>query len=189
MGGALYFRDGFFVTAQHGRFLDVNIDEVEFHGRGQTFDVAARKTGRSKGGSEEAIFQFLNSILLGVDFGDIKGQIRLEVGQGLCGQGQIPCGMFEGDRAHAFEVDALIEAIVARRLFAFEKFVELARESFVILAVALRGLAIRFHFSSEIAQSGLALRAMLAVFVPVVRPQGEKYADSYERDFEEQVKE
>ena len=55
----------------------------------------------------------------------------------------------------------------------------------MILAVALRGLAIRFHFSGEIAQSGLGLRAMLAVFVPVVRPEGEKNADSYQRDFEE----
>jgi len=38
----------------------------------------------------------------------------------------------------------------------------------------LRGLAIRFHFSGEIAQGGLGLRAMLAVFVPIVRPQGKK---------------
>jgi hypothetical protein len=30
---------------------------------------------------------------------------------------------------------------------------------------------------------------MLAVFVPVVRPKGEKNADRYERDFEEQIEE
>src|SRR5450755_807942 len=97
--------------------------------------------------------------------------------------------MFEDHRAHAFEVDARIKAIVARRLLAREKFVQLARESFVILAVALRGLAIRFHFSGEVAQGGPGLRAMLAALVPVVRPEGEKNADSDQRDFEEQVEE
>src|SRR6266404_1499127 len=89
--------------------------------------------------------------------------------------------MFENHRAHAFEVDALIKAIVARRLF--------AREKFVILEVALHGLAIRFHFFRKIAQGGLGLRAMLAVLVPVVRPEGEKNTDSDQRDFDEQVEE
>jgi hypothetical protein len=32
-------------------------------------------------------------------------------------------------RAHAFEVDALIKAIFARRLFAREKFLQLARDA------------------------------------------------------------
>ena len=100
---------------------------------------------------------------------------------------RFPGGMFEDDRAHAFEVDALVKAIVSRRLFAREKFVQLARERFVVLAVALRGLAIRFHFAGEIAQGGPGLRAMLAVLVPVVRPEGEKNADSYQRDFEDQI--
>src|SRR4029077_12172890 len=97
--------------------------------------------------------------------------------------------MFEDNRAQAFEVDALIKALVTRRLFAHEKFVQFARESIVILAVALRSLAIRFHFSGEIAQGGLGLRAMLAVFVPIVRPQGKKNTDRYQRDFDEQVEE
>jgi len=57
----------------------------------------------------------------------------------------------------------------------------------VILAVALHGLAIRFHVADKIAQSGPGLGAMLAVFVPVIRPQSEKDADRYERDFEEEV--
>src|SRR6059058_1533705 len=52
----------------------------------------------------------------------------------------------------------------------------LARESFVIGAVALRGLAVGFHFGGEIAQGGPGLRAMLAVLVPVVCPQGKKDA-------------
>ena len=77
--------------------------------------------------------------------------------------------MFEDDRAQPFEVDALIKAVIARRLFAGEKFAQFARESFVILAVALRGLAIRFHFVSEIAERGPGLCAMLAVLVPVIR--------------------
>ena len=63
------------------------------------------------------------------------------------------------------------------------------RESFVILAVTLRGLAIRFHFAGEIAQGSLGVRAMLAVLVPVVRPKGEKNADSDQRDFDDQVEE
>jgi len=83
--------------------------------------------------------------------------------------------------------DALIKAIFTRRLFAREKFAQLARERFVIGAVALRRLAVGFHFAGEIAKGGLGLRAMLAVFVPVIRPQSEKDADRYERDFEEQV--
>ncbi len=62
---------------------------------------------------------------------------------------------------------------------------QLARESFVILAVAERGLAIRLHFSGEVAQGGLGLCAMLAALVPVVRPEGEKNADSYQRNLEE----
>jgi len=95
--------------------------------------------------------------------------------------------MFEDDRAQAFEVDALIKAVIARRLFAGEKFAQFARESFVILAVALRGLAIRFHFVSEIAERGPGLRAMLAVLVPVIRQESEKNPDRYERDFEEKV--
>ncbi len=48
---------------------------------------------------------------------------------------------------------------------------------------------IRFHFAGEIAQGSLGVRAMLAVLVPVVRPEGEKNTDSYERDFDEQVEE
>jgi hypothetical protein len=30
---------------------------------------------------------------------------------------------------------------------------------------------------------------MLAVFVPIIRPQGKKDADRYQRDFEDQVEE
>src|SRR5207248_7714299 len=97
--------------------------------------------------------------------------------------------MFEDYRAHAFEVDASIKAIFARRLFAREKFAQLARERFVICAVALRGLMIRFHFAGEIAQGGLGLRAMFTVFVPVVRPQGEKNANGNEDDLDQQAKE
>src|SRR6266478_2688005 len=97
--------------------------------------------------------------------------------------------MFEDHRAHAFEVDALIKAIFARRLFAREKFAQLAREGFVISAVALHGLAVGLHFAGEIAQGGPSLRAILAVFVPIIRPQSEKDADRYQRDFEDQVKE
>src|SRR5438270_12689652 len=82
--------------------------------------------------------------------------------------------MFEDHRAHLLEVDAIVKAIVGWRLFAPEKFAQFARESFVILTAALRGLAIHFHFAGEIAQGGLGLRAMLAVLVPVVRPKGEK---------------
>ena len=59
----------------------------------------------------------------------------------------------------------------------------------MIGAVALRRLAVGFHFAGEIAQGGLSLRAMLAVFVPIIRPQSEKDADGYEDDFEEQVEE
>ena len=44
-----------------------------------------------------------------------------------------------------------------------------------------------FHFASEIAQGGPSLRAMLAVFVPIIRPQGKKDADSYEDNLKEQV--
>lgn len=66
---------------------------------------------------------------------------------------------------------------------------QLARESLVILPVLLRGLAIRFHFSREVAQSGLGLRTMLAVLVPVVRPQSDKNADRDQGDFEQQVEE
>jgi hypothetical protein len=82
-------------------------------------------------------------------------------------------------------VNALIKAIAAGRFLAREKLVQLARERFVILAVTLRGLAIRFHFSGEVAQGGPGLRAMLAVLVPVIRPESEKNADGDERDFEE----
>jgi hypothetical protein len=67
--------------------------------------------------------------------------------------------------------------------------VQLARERFVILAVALRDLTIRFHFSGEISEGGLGLRAMLAVLVPVVRPESEKNAGSDQRDFKEEVEE
>jgi hypothetical protein len=70
-----------------------------------------------------------------------------------------------------------------------EKLIQLARKSFVIWAVALRSLAVGFHFSDKIAQSGPGLRAMLAVLVPVVRPEGKKNTDSYQRDFEDQVEE
>src|SRR6059058_5284575 len=97
--------------------------------------------------------------------------------------------MFEDHRTHAFKVDALIKAIFVRRLFAREKFAQLARERFVICAVALRGLAIGFHFVGEIAQSSLGLRAMLVIFVPVVRPQGKEDAHSNEDDLEKEVQE
>jgi hypothetical protein len=53
----------------------------------------------------------------------------------------------------------------------------------------LCGLPVRFHFASEIAQGGPSLRAMLAVFVPIIGPQGEKDADRYQHDFEDQVEE
>ena len=79
------------------------------------------------------------------------------------------------------------KAIFTGRLIATEKLNQLARESFVIRAVALCGLAVRFHFASEIAQGGPSLRAMLAVFVPIIRPQSKKDADSYEDNFKEQV--
>ena len=97
--------------------------------------------------------------------------------------------MFEDYWAHAFEVDALIKAVFVRRLFAREKFAQLARERFVICAVALRGLAIGFHFSDKIAQRGLGLRAMFAVLVPIVRPQGKEDAHSNEDDLEKEVEE
>src|SRR5437763_3267684 len=97
--------------------------------------------------------------------------------------------MFEDYWAHAFEVDALIKAVFVRRLFAREKFAQLARERFVICAVALRGLAIGFHFSDKIAQRGLSLRAMFAVLVPIVRPQGKEDAHSNEDDLEKEVEE
>ena len=83
----------------------------------------------------------------------------------------------------------LIKAIFAGRFFACEKFAQLARECFVILAVALRSLEIRFHLSSEVAQRSLGLRAMLAVLVPVVRQEAEKNGDGDQRDFEEQAEE
>src|SRR5207247_8374690 len=86
-------------------------------------------------------------------------------------------------------MDFLIEAFLARRLFAAEKLLQLARESFVICAVALRGLAIGFHFVDEIAQRSLGLRAMLVIFVPVVRPQGKEDAHSNEDDLEKEVEE
>src|SRR5438046_6700879 len=97
--------------------------------------------------------------------------------------------MFEDYWAHAFEVDALIKAVFVRRLFAREKFAQLARGRFVICAVALRGLAIGFHFSDKIAQRGLGLCAMFAVLVPIVRPQGKEDADSNEDDLEKEVEE
>src|SRR5437762_12954443 len=97
--------------------------------------------------------------------------------------------MFEDYRAHAFEVDALIKAIFACRLFAREKFAQLGRERFVIWRVALRGLAVGFHFSDKFAQGGHGLRAMFAVFVPIVRPQGEKNANGNEDDLDQQAKE
>jgi hypothetical protein len=86
-------------------------------------------------------------------------------------------------------MDFLTKALLTGRLTATEKLNQLARESFVIRAVALCGLAVRFHFAGEIAQGGPSLRAMLAVFVPIIRPQGKKDADSYQRDFEDQVEE
>src|ERR1700738_5023093 len=86
-------------------------------------------------------------------------------------------------------MDFLIETVLARGLFAMEKLIQLARESFVIGAVALRGLKVGFHFSGKIAQDGLGLRAMLAIFVPTVRPQGEKDAYGNEDDLDKQVDE
>src|SRR5213595_3824237 len=86
-------------------------------------------------------------------------------------------------------MDLLIKAFLVRRLFAAEKLLQFAPESLVIFAVALRGLAVGFHFSCEIAQGGPSLRAMLAVLVPVVCPQGEKNAYGNEDDLEKQVEE
>src|SRR5437773_2276105 len=110
-------------------------------------------------------------------------------GSGLGGEGEVPRGVLEDDRTHPFEMDFFTEAFLARRLFAAEKLLQFARESFVIGAVALRGLAVGFHFSGKIAQGGLGLRAMLAVFVPVVCPQGKKNAYGDEGDLEKQVDE
>ena len=59
----------------------------------------------------------------------------------------------------------------------------------MIGAVALRCLAVGFHFAGEIAQGSPGLRTMLAVFVPVVRPQGEKNAHGDEDDLDQQVEE
>src|SRR5437660_10622134 len=86
-------------------------------------------------------------------------------------------------------MDFLTKALLSGRLTATEKLNQLARESFVIRAVALCGLAVRFHFASEIAQGGPSLGAMLAVFVPIIRPQGQKDADSYEDNLKQQVEE
>src|SRR5437773_9398962 len=86
-------------------------------------------------------------------------------------------------------MDFLIEAFLARRLFAAEKLLQLARESFVICAVALRGLAIGFHFSDKIAQRGLGLRPMFAVLVPIVRPQGKEDTHSNEDNLEKEGEE
>ena len=105
------------------------------------------------------------------------------------GQREVPCGMFVDDRTHPFEMDFLTEAVLARGFFAAEKLNQLARESFVIWAVALRSLEVCFHFSDKIAQSALGLRAMLAVFVPIIRPQGEKDTYGNGSDFEKQVEE
>jgi hypothetical protein len=53
----------------------------------------------------------------------------------------------------------------------------------------LRGIAVGFHFADKIAQGSLGLCAMLVVFVPIVRPQGEKDAYGNEDDLEKQVDE
>jgi hypothetical protein len=107
----------------------------------------------------------------------------------LCGQGEVPRGVFVDDRTHSLKMDFLTKAVLARGLIATEKLNQLARESFVIGAVALGSLAVGFHFSDKITQGSLGLRAMLAVFVPVVRPQGEKDAYGNEDDLEKQVEE
>src|SRR5260370_39264263 len=86
-------------------------------------------------------------------------------------------------------MDFLTKALLARGFIATKKLNQLARESFVIRAVALRGLAIGVHFGGEVAQGGLSLRAMLAVLVPIVSPQGEKDAYGNEDDFDQQVEE
>ncbi len=168
----------------------VHIDEVEFHGGGEAFDVVARKTGRGKGGGKEAVFQFLKSILLGVDFGDIESQIRLEIGQGLRGQGQVPCGMFEDDRAHAFEVDALVKG--ARR--------SAARCSREIRAARARGFRdiggcarVAWRFASispaKFRSAAWACARCSRSSCQLFAHKSEKNADSYQRDFEEQVEE
>src|SRR2546421_8371965 len=97
--------------------------------------------------------------------------------------------MFVDDRTHPFEIDFLTEAVLTRGLFAAEKLRQFARESFVIGTVALGGLEVGFHFSDKIAQSGLGLRAMLAVFVPIVRPQGEEDTYGNGDDLQKQVDE
>ncbi|PYI91521.1 MAG: hypothetical protein DMF03_03290 [Verrucomicrobia bacterium] len=84
--------------------------------------------------------------------------------------------MLVDDRAHPFEMDFLSETVLARGIFATEKLNQLAGESFVIWAVALRGLEV-----------GSGQRLMLAVFVPIVRPQGEKDTYGNGDDLEEQV--
>ena len=88
---------------------------------------------------------------------------------------------------HRTEVGRQMAAGPADR--AYDEFAQLARERFVICAVVLNSLAVGFHFAGEIAQSGHGLRAMLAVFVPIIRPQGKKDADSNEDNLKEQVEE
>jgi len=105
----------------------------------------------------------------------------------LRSQSEVPCSVLVDDRTHPLEMDFLTKALLTGRLTATEKLNQLARESFVIRAVALCGLAVRFHFASEIAEGGPSLRAMLAVFVPIIRPQGKKNADRYEDNLKEQV--
>ena len=102
------------------------------------------------------------------------------------GRGPTRCVLVD-DRAHPFEMDFLSETILARGIFATEKLNQLAGETFVIWAVALRGLEVGFHFSNKIAQGGLGQRLMLAVFVPIVRPQGEKDTYGNGDDLEERV--
>jgi hypothetical protein len=53
----------------------------------------------------------------------------------------------------------------------------------------LRRFAVRFHFPGEVTQSVLGLRAMLALLVPAIGPEGEKDADSYQRDLEQEIEE
>ena len=86
-------------------------------------------------------------------------------------------------------MDFLTKALLARGLIAAEKLNQLARERLVIGTVALGSLAVGFHFAGKIAQGGLGLRAMLAVFVPIIRPQGEKDAYGNEDNLEKQVEE
>jgi hypothetical protein len=67
--------------------------------------------------------------------------------------------------------------------------VQLASKGLVVLAFASDGLLVRPQFVSEIEQGGMGERAVLALFVPVVRPKCEKNADADKDDFQNKVEE